>query len=131
MTSDPKLSLEDRLDLERLPEKVARHEQARHVRVQAQRELAAETQKVQQKIIEAEDQARHRLPTPLTDEAIKLIDGHPAVFGRRQELKRLIEEFGPLIIEQAEAVAKAIEEDEEIESVPSSSKTGRKPKGAG
>lgn len=129
MTYDPKFSLEERLELERLTERMERHEQAREIRVEARRDLATEIRTAQKKIVEAEEDARRCLPTPLTEEAGKVIDGHPAVFGRRHELKRLIEEFGPLTIEQAEAVARAIEEDEEAETTPSSSKPSRKSKG--
>lgn len=131
MNFDPNISLEDRLELGRLPEKSARQEQARAVRIHVRQELADQTHEAQNRICEAEEEARRRLPTPLTDDAIKIIDGHPAVFGRRQELLRLLEEFAPIALEQAEAIARAIEDDEDGEATPLPIKTGRKPKSTG
>lgn len=128
MTNDAKLTLNHRLELEATLQQVNRDEAARLVRLQTRQEVAGEVIKAQAAITIAEEMVLRNLPTPPPEAVKELVDAHPVVVGRRQQLERFERVFGPARLDQAESVARAITgESHEPLSAPSP-KPGRRPK---
>lgn len=126
---DPKISLKSFLLLEEERQSLRRKATARALRIRARHELADRVLAAQAKVGAAEDEVRRTLPKPLPEDVVKYLNTHPQVMVCRQDLKRLLEEYGPIAIEQAEAIAAEVADSADRQTtVAPSSKPGRKPK---
>jgi hypothetical protein len=128
--TDTKLTLTHRLELEKELRQVRLEEEAHTVRLTARREVAEEVANAQTAVTSAEDVAFKNLPTPLPENAAELVGQHPVVAGRRYQLERFEQVFGPARIEQAESIARAITS-ESTESTPATPKQARRVKQSG
>lgn len=131
MTNDAKLTLSHRLELEATLQQVKRDEAARLVRLQTRQEIAGEVIKAQAAITAAEEAVLRNLPTPPPEAVKELVDAHPVVVGRRQQLERFERVFGPARLDQAEGLARTIAGESTDPSLTSSPKPGRRPKQSG
>lgn len=131
MTPDPKLTLAHRLELEAALRQVHREEEARRVRLEARQEMEREVIKAQAAIAAAEDTVFRNLPTPPPEAVKELAAQHPVVAGRRHQLERFEQIFGPARIDQAESVAKAIASESSDASPATSQKQSRRLKHSG
>lgn len=131
MKNDPKITLLHRQELAAVIRQAQHDEAGRLIRLTARQDIAREVINAQAAITAAEDAVFRNLPTPPPDDVKELATKHPVVAGRRHQLERLEGVFGPMRMDQAEQLAKAVAGEGCDPTPATSSKPGRRPKQSG